>query len=149
MDTLKTSFVTRIFDGGDIYFVRGTGVETPSISRENTARLAERIHHGGYKGLVIDFRGLTFEHDETQFDHLTGRTAHLFPDELVTAFIYGARQKPHAIMMIRALQAGGMMAGAFKKRADALSWVRDCVLFRTLSGRTLSARARKAGVRPA
>lgn len=134
----RFSYMTRVLEPGDILYLRLSGIGTPRLSRDTAPAIADQLQRGGFRGLVIDFRPVRFVHNETQFDHLSGLTAHLFPDRLVTAFVYGPAQKPHAIMMIRALQAGGMLAGAFCSHRDAVHWVRDTLTFRDVSAPVLA-----------
>lgn len=129
--------MTRVIDPGDILYLRPSGLDTPQMSRDNATRIADEVRAGGFRGLVVDYRAVRFAHNETQFDHLSGRTAYLFPDSLVTAHVYGPAQKAHAIMMVRALQAGAMLAGAFRDHRDAVHWVRDALTFRDASAPVL------------
>lgn len=129
----RFSYMTRVVDPGDVLYLRLSGIDTPQLSRDVAPEIAGQVRSGGFRGLVVDYRPVRFVHNEAQFDHLSGKIASLFPESLVTAYVYGPAQKAHAIMMIRALQAGGMLAGAFRDHHQALSWVRDTLTFRDVS----------------
>lgn len=129
----KFQAVSRVLPPGDVLYLRLGGQNSPGASRERSQSLAHRLHRGGYRGLVIDFKRAVFLHNETQFDHLAGRLAHDLPAGLVSAFVYSEAQKAHTIMMIRSLQASGLLAGAFSNHHDAIGWVRDTLTFREVS----------------
>lgn len=133
----RFSYTTRVIDPGDVLYLRLSGIDTPAMSRETASKIAREVHCGRFRGLVADYRPVRFLHNETQFDHLSGKFAHILPEGLVMACVYGRPQKAHAIMMVRSLQASGMLAGAFRDHHDALSWIRDTLTFRDASATAL------------
>lgn len=133
----RFNVASRVITPGDILYLRLEGGYTPRLSSEHAYRLGARLAEQGFHGFVADCRPVCFLHTETQFDHLAGLLAHLLPDGLVSAFVYGEAQKPHTIMLVRALQADGALCGAFRNHRDAISWVRDTLTFREVSRRPL------------
>lgn len=133
----RFTVTSRVLEPGNVLYLRLGGVYSAQLSAGHAPRLGQRLRERGFAGFVLDLRRVQFLHTETQFDHLSGLLAHLFPENLVTAFAYGEAQKAHTIMMVRAFQAGGALCGAFRSHRDAISWVRDTLTFREVSGRTL------------
>ena len=124
------SYSGRVLPPGDILYLGLKGRMSPATTRRSVPRVREALVRRGLRALVLDYSRVNFLHNEVQFDHVTGRLAHLLPRNLVTAVVYSSASKPHAIMLTRALQASGLLVGAFADRRDAITWTRRVLTLR-------------------
>lgn len=124
------SYTGRVLPPGDILYLGLKGRMSPATTRRNVPAVREALVSRGLRALVLDYSQVVFLHNEVQFDHVTGRLAHFLPRDLVTTVVYSAASKPHAIMLTRALQASGLLVGAFANRRDAIIWTRRVLTLR-------------------
>ena len=124
------SYNGRVLPPGDILYLGLKGRMSPSMTRRSVPRVRDALVAQRLRALVLDYTDVDFLHNEVQFDHVTGHLAHFLPDGLITAIVYSAASKPHAIMLTRTLQAGGLLVGAFCNRRDAISWTRGVLTLR-------------------
>jgi ABC-type proline/glycine betaine transport system substrate-binding protein len=88
-----------------LYFVRLFHTQHHDDAETNALELGRKIAEGGYKGLVMDYRRATLNHDGHGFGKVADAFAANFPKSLLIAYICDEDTWPYARLMTAMLKA--------------------------------------------
>lgn len=90
-----------------LYFVRLFHTQHHEDAETNALMLGRKVAEGGYKGLVMDYRRATINHDGNGFGKVADAFTANFPKSLLIAYLCDEDTWPYARLMTAMLNAYG------------------------------------------